>query len=75
MNNNYISLLSAQSGANYISLLSNSKGGGETAGSIARSISSISSQIAYLGGETAGSVACGSSSSSGSSCGSFSAIA
>lgn len=76
MTNNYISLLSTQSDGNYVSLLSSTKGGGETAGSVARSVSGIAGNIAYIGGETAGSVACSSgSSSSCSSGGSFSAIA
>ena len=64
MNGQYISLLSSavSSSSNYVSLITgtNANVGGETAGSIARSMSSIQNQIAYLGGETAGSVACGS---------------
>ena len=51
--------------------------GGETAGSVAYN-SSSKSRFSYQGGETAGSVAysfSGGSSSCGSSCGSFSAIA
>ncbi len=77
MANKYVSLLSTQVNGNYVSLLSSRKGGGETAGSVARSVSGIAGNIAYMGGETAGSVACSgsSSSSSSSSCGSFSAIA
>lgn len=81
MNGQYISLLSSavSSSSNYVSLVTgtNANVGGETAGSVARSMSSIQNQIAHLGGETAGSVACGStgSTSVSSSCGSFSAIA
>ena len=76
MANKYVSLLSTQGNGNYVSLLSTNKGGGETAGSVARSVSGIAGNIAYMGGETAGSVACsGGSSSSCSSGGSFSAIA
>ncbi len=70
----YISLIS-QTGANYTSLIA-SFNGGETAGSVANSGFS-SNTFRNINGETAGSVAC-SSGSSGSSCsssGSFSAIA
>lgn len=73
MTGNYISLLNVSRNSNYTSLISSNKGGGETAGTVARSFASLNN-VAYMGGETAGSVAC-SSSSSGSSSGSFSAIA
>ena len=75
-NGNYISLLNSSGHSGHVALFSSSKGG-ETAGSVAYN-SSSKSRFAYYGDETAGSVASsfsGGSSSCGSSCGSFSAIA
>lgn len=72
MGNQYISLLSTNGTSNYVSLLSSSKGGGETAGTVANSSSGYKGSS--YGAETAGSVACGSSGFS-SGCGAFSAIA
>ncbi len=72
----YISLLNSSGMSGHVALFSSSKGG-ETAGSVAYN-SSSKSRFSYRGGETAGSVAnsfSGGSSSCGSSCGSFSAIA
>lgn len=73
MNSQYISLLSVNGSSNYVSLLSSSKGGGETAGTVASS--STGYQGSSLGAETAGSVACSSGGGFSSSCGAFSAIA
>ena len=73
---NYISLLNSKGISGHMALFSTSKGG-ETAGSVAYN-ESLHSIITYQGGETAGSVAnsfSGGSSSSGNSCGYFSAIA
>ena len=73
---NYISLLNSSGNQGHVALFSSSKGG-ETAGSVAYN-SSSKSRFSYQGGETAGSVAYSfsvGSSSCGSSCGSFSAIA
>ncbi len=75
---NYLSLLNLSGMSGHVALFSSSKGG-ETAGSVAfNSFSSSKSRFSGNGGETAGSVAnsfSGGSSSCGSSCGSFTAIA
>lgn len=74
-NGKYISLLNSSGSSGHVALFSASKGG-ETAGSVA--YSSSNTVVAFYGGETAGSVASsytGGSSSCGSSCGSFTAIA
>ena len=74
----YVSLINISSGqTGHTAVFSASRGGGETAGTVASNGFSSAADISYFGGETAGSVASSSGGSSGGCCGgcSFTAIA